>query len=515
MSYSQTEVTDFANLFTSNTSAYGMTVVGEIKDGKAESKSSLVHQPLTAAVLQRHLKGEISVGAAPLRDGNKVRWCAIDIDNYAYNLMDIVAAIEDFDLPLCPCFSKSKKLHIYCFFSEEVDAELAINMMKWYATTFRCDPKVEVFPKQAKMSANNKFYSWINLPYFEANNEKNHRKGVKSDGSLYTLSEFVERAKAKQLTYDEHQDKIKALPYYGAPPCVLSGVILRDVPPGTRNNWLYNVACFLRMDDENAEIVEPLLELNDTLHTPIAEREIRTTVAKVAGRSYYYQCSGMLGCNKSICKTSDKGIGNNKSTKFSFGQLTKVLTDPIQWEWEVNGQVLRFHDTEQIMNQRIFRKQCMEKINDMPYQVADDKWTTIIRRALENVIEQHVEVYGNFGAGSQFLEILVDYFNGGRRYTDDANQIATYGKIFVDKEHKTFMFSSTEMFKYVTEKNALKISQAEVRARIVELGAQQVNGTVWSIPMESIPIKNTPEPVIDYHDNDANVAGEDNYGAQF
>ena len=508
MGFSINECQQLFELFDSNTNAYGVTIVGNTVNGKAEAKSHLEHKQLTMLEFQRHLEGQLSIGAAPLKDGNVVKWCAIDIDNYVGNLQDIIDAIEDFDLPLIPCYSKSKKLHLYCFFSDEADAADAVALMNWYKAVFRCDPKTEVFPKQTKISSNARFYSWINLPYFNANDSQNHRKGIKKDGTYMSLSEFVERAQEHRFSIEAHWERLKELRYFGAPPCVLSGILLRDVPPGTRNTWFYNVACFLRMDDENADVIEPLLEINESLHTPIPEREIHSTVAKVAGKSYYYQCAGMIGCDKTACKKTDKGIGNNKSTKFSFGQLTKILTDPIQWEWEVNNNILRFASTEAIMNQNIFRKLCMEKINDMPYKVADDKWTSIIRRALENVIEQQVEIFGNFGKGSMFLAAVSRYFGGMKRYTDDLHMVQQNGRVKKDTDNNKYIFNSASLYKVLSEE--LKEYKLEdIRIKLVELGARQEGGLLWSIPMDAIPIIEQKEEQIDYHDKEGE---EENFG---
>lgn len=510
MAYSVIESQQFFSLFQGNTSAYGMTVVGDIVDGKAQSKSQLVHSELTMAVINKHLLGECSVGVAPLQNNNMVRWCAIDIDSYSGNLMDIVEAIEYHNIPILPCFSKSKKLHCYIFFSEDVPAEDAISLARNYATLFQCDPKVEIFPKQSKTSVNNKFYSWINLPYFEAN-EENHRKCVRADGTLLSLSEFVTRAQENRLSLVEHTQRLSELPFDGSPPCVRSGAILRNVPPGTRNNWLYNVACFLRMSDEDADIVTPLLELNASLKNPLDEREIQTTVAKVASRTYFYQCAGMVGCNKQICKGSEKGIGSNGSTKFNFGQLTKIMTDPIQWEWEINNQVLRFQDTTEIMNQHTFRRMCMERLNDVPFTVKEEKWTSILRRALENLEIKQVDVYGNFGAGSVFMTAIVDYFNQGRAQTPIESRVHD-GLVYKDDANRCYKFSSSDILRFLSDSSGIRIRSEEVRIRLIEMGAEQVEGVIWKMPMDRIPEKKRSQVEVDYHDNDQVMREAEEHG---
>lgn len=234
--YSQQDVLKFQSLFSGAKEFYGVTVVGEIKDGKAESTSQCVHEPIAPSVFASHVAGQVSVGISPLKADNTVSFGAIDIDDYKGDLMAIVRAIYDFDMPICPCYSKSKKLHLYFFFDMNTLAEDAVEVMRWYARAFACNKKVEVFPKQTVRSIKNKAYSWINLPYFNANDMENHRKMVKRDGSLAELSEFVEMAENCKLGLNEHKEKIGTYPCNDAPPCILTGAILRDVGSGGRNN---------------------------------------------------------------------------------------------------------------------------------------------------------------------------------------------------------------------------------------------------------------------------------------
>jgi hypothetical protein len=198
MAYTQNDIITFSNLFNGNTEAYGVTEVGDIVNGKAEAKSRLIYGTATPVVFQKHLEGQLSIGMAPIQSDGNCYFGAIDIDDYKYNLKDVIDAIYDFDMPLCPCYSKSKKLHIYIFFSDPTPADKVQEILKWYARAFACDKKVEIFPKQAKTSSDNKFYSWINLPYFNANDEKNHRKLVTKDG-LASLEDALEYMQSKQL----------------------------------------------------------------------------------------------------------------------------------------------------------------------------------------------------------------------------------------------------------------------------------------------------------------------------
>lgn len=485
------DITVFQRIFASNETAYGTTVVGDIVDGKAQADSKLVHAAVTPAVLKKHLLGEVSIGLSPMRENGTVRWGAIDIDDYVGNIYDVVDAIWDFQLPLVPCLSKSKKLHVYIFFSEDVDAAECRELLARYAALFRCNSKVEIFPKQSKVSSSYKFFSWINLPYFDASNPSNWRKAVRRQGKYLSIEEFLADAKGKQLSLRQHQEALGDLPYSDAPPCILSGVLLRDVGPGQRNQWLYNVACYLRMIDEEADLEEPLVELNSTLHTPLPEREIRTTVSKVQAKTCYYQCNGMAGCDKKQCRNVEKGIGNDRdSTGINFGQLTQVMTDPPYWTWEVNNVLMTFYSTEDIMNQNSFRKQCMEKLHHTPYKIKDERWVKILNRALENVVEQHVEEGVEFGLRTEYNAAIREYLRDVLVRTTDKRAVFN-GRVVEDGDE--YMFVASGLQQYLKEVKHIQFSTgSEVSRRLQSLGAY-MDGGVWRIPKTAVASEVTVE----------------------
>ena len=197
MAYTNNDLITFSSLFNGNDNAYGVTEVGEIVNGKAEAKSRLQYGQPSPAVFERHLNGKLSIGIAPIKDDGTCYFGALDIDDYKYNLNDVIRAIYDFDMPLCPCYSKSKKLHIYIFFSDPTPADKVQQLLQWYRKAFACSPKTEIFPKQSKTSSTNAFYSWINLPYFDASNEQNHRKLVNKQG-LVSLPDALDYMQSKR-----------------------------------------------------------------------------------------------------------------------------------------------------------------------------------------------------------------------------------------------------------------------------------------------------------------------------
>lgn len=499
MAYTNTDILSFLSLFDGNRDAYGVTEVGDIVNGKAQSKSRLVYDTVTPAVIQRHLEGSVSIGVAPIRSDGTCNFGAIDIDDYKYNLNDVVAAIEDFRMPLCPCYSKSKKLHIYIFFEDATPAEDVQNILRWYARAFACGKKVEVFPKQSKASTSQTFYSWINLPYFEANNPNNHRKLVTKEGIL-SLEEAIPIMQERRLTYKEHKRWIDEFKYHDAPPCILSGLLLRDIGPGQRNNWLFSCGVYFRLKDENCDLKELLTEVNHSLHEPIPDTELNATVIKGFSRkSYFYMCATLERCDKPECRQKEYGIESKASTGLDFGDLTQFMTDPPYYEWIVNGQKLTFWNEQEILGQGKFRALCLRQLHLVPRKVTDERWSKVLTRACENITVVHpVEESGDFTSGSTFFDLTCAFFNVKRK-AENITQLAM-GRVYVDEVENEYVFTAKSFIDFLVRKNDFKqYAPVEMRVRLQQLGAHK-EGTVWRIPIDSIPKTNEPDIKIDFRD---------------
>lgn len=497
MAYTNTDILTFQNLFKGNDEAYGFTKVGEIKNGKAEANSKLVYEPVTPAVIQRHLSGQMSIGMAPIRNDSTCYFGAIDIDDYDYDINDVIAAIYDFDMPLCPCYSKSKKLHIYVFFADPTPADKVREVLQWYARAFACSKKVEIFPKQSKANSTNSFYSWINLPYFDANDEENHRKLVNKEG-IVPLTEALNIMTSKRLTYKEHMRWIDEFSYSDAPPCILSGLLLRDIGPGQRNNWLFSCGVYLRLKDENCDLKTLLTDINHSLRDPIPDSELNATVIKGFNRkSYFYMCAALDRCDKAICRQQEYGIESKASTGLDYGDLTQYMTDPPYYEWIVNGQKLTFWNEQEILTQGKFRALCLRQLHLVPRRVKDDRWAAILTRACENItVMQPAIESGDFTSGSTFFDLTCAFFNTKRK-AENITQLSM-GRVYVDEAEGEYVFTAKSFIDFLVNKNDFKQYQpVEMRVRLQQLGAYK-EGSLWRIPIKAIPEDSTPKVSLDF-----------------
>lgn len=485
--YSQQDILEFSSLMVGAKEFYGTTLVGEIKDGKAQSTSTCIHEPPSPVLYARHLAGEQSIGISPLKADSTVDFGAIDIDDYQGDLMNIVRAIWELDMPICPCYSKSKKLHLYFFFAMGTTASDAVEIMRWYARAFACNKKVEIFPKQLERSIRNRAYSWINLPYFDAGNPECHRKMVGVDGSLCSLDAFTERAKACRMDYKQHKEKITTYPCYDAPPCILTGAILRDVGAGGRNNWLFSASVYLKLKDENCDLEEQLTMLNNALPNPLSEQELKSTIlSSLQRKSYFYMCAAMDRCDKHECQKLEHGVGSSRSTGLEYGDLKQIMTDPPTYEWIVNGQKMHFYSEDELLRQNKFRALCLRHLHLVPRVVPEDAWSKIVTKACKHIQVVVPESLGNdFGVGSRFFDLVCKFFSDQRKAANESQ--IKLGRVWVDEARSEYVFTAWSLLQYVQETNAFKgLSQMEMRTRIEEFGGYK-SGAVWRLPIGALP----------------------------
>lgn len=378
-----------------------------------------------------------------------------------------------------------------------------IEVLQWYRRAFACDKKTEIFPKQDKVSSKNTFYSWINLPYFNANDENNHRKMLRKDGELvYGLSEALALMQERRLTLKEHQEWIDNFEYKDAPPCILSGLLLRDIGPGQRNNWLFSVGVYFRLKDENCDLRELLSQVNESLKQPISEAELENTILKGFNKkTYFYMCGALDRCDKADCRQKEFGIESKVSTGLDFGEMIQYMTDPPYYEWFVNGQKLTFWSETEIIGQAKFRALCLRQLHVVPRHVPDDRWAKILSRACENIkVVEISQESGDFSTGSTFFDLTCQFFNTKRR-ADNISQIYM-GRIFVDKDTKEYVFLAKYFIEYVVTKNDFHSYQPiEMKVRLEQMGAHK-EGKEWRIPMSSIPEATVAKPEIDFRDRE-------------
>ena len=153
--------------------------------------------------IEGHIDGSLKKGVVlpPIRKSdNKCTWAAIDVDGNIYKddnfKRDLLEAIPRLELPLTPCFSKSKGLHLYIKFHNWTDAQTVIDILHTFLPKLNLPPETECFPKQAKVGSTG---NGIMLPYMhgigndwiKSHNDNEYFTGTREEFEEYFYNKRV------------------------------------------------------------------------------------------------------------------------------------------------------------------------------------------------------------------------------------------------------------------------------------------------------------------------------------
>lgn len=442
-------VDDFKTYFKSRENVVGQFKPDEQKEGSdsAKIKGSAWTEKRRYGIndVREHIEGITNLGLSPLLKDNTCYWAAIDIDKYPFNIKKF--SIKYKSLPVVPCRTKSGGMHLYFFFTKK---QKALHVKKWleklvYLLDFEglglknsTRSKIEVFPKQIKVSENAQA-NWISLPYF-ANGVRQY---AVYKGQKILIDHFFNVIKDNLISNFE-EDILNKLIFHDAPPC-LQVMALEKVKKGNRDTFLFNTAYFLKQKypDDWKELLQKINQ--DYLHSPMELSEIMNKIIPQHEKSdIFYQCKTALTsfCLDKECKTRKYGCGRKNEPVTLIGTLTKVLTNPVSWQIDVNGVVIDLDGTENLINQNLFRLKCVEKLHLFPAKMKQDDWEIIIQEKLENVLITKAPEDADVDA--QFWRALKSYALTQSKL-DDISQISR-GKVYFDGQNNYFKSSDFSIF---------------------------------------------------------------------
>lgn len=396
----------FAALFDGLQRAWGQYIVprnvAPNERGKLEGEAWTKRGTLSLAQWEDHLDGNVGLGIVPIRDDRTVRFVAIDVDVYqGIDLQDYVQRVKAIGAPLVVCRSKSGGPHFYAFFSEPVPARLAVDRANTWAKLLG-HAGCEVFPKQLEdVDAGN----WINVPYFAG--DRTVRYGHGSEGNALTPEEFLDYAEQGRVdrAYLESWEPLPvevARPhlheegdFFGAPPCICT-LHEQEFPPGTRNNGMLGVTVYLKQrfpDTWRGKV----MEYNDRyMNPPKPGNEMNAMIKSSGKHDYGYPCSKapfVSLCDRTECLKRQFGIGykSDAYVDLELGAITKILTEPPTWRWQVNGELVDL-TTEQMMNQKMFILRLIEETDIVGTPMSQVLWENTVRDKLkpENLVKRAV-----------------------------------------------------------------------------------------------------------------------------
>ena len=476
-------VKKFKSIFYGLDRAYGQYKSdGQLVNGKAGGKAFILKKPVTDQLWIDHIEGkDPSLGIIPIRDNSTCTWGCIDIDTYPLDHKKILRKIRDLELPLVICRSKSGGAHVFIFLKEPVQAKLVRDKLQEWAGELGY-ANCEIFPKQIEIQADRgDTGNFLNLPYHGGDDSMRH--GYSDDGNASSLDDFFSLYNTYCTTEESLKNfKLKRkndIELNDGPPC-LSTLMSQGIPPGGRDNTLYQYAVYAKKkwpDDWSAKIEEFNYKY---MESPLPAQQVLKTIRQHEKKDYQYKCKDQpmcAVCSLNICKGKQYGVGNTFEHQVS--DLTKYESDESTWFLNIDGRRLKL-STDQLYDQHKFRRACMNEINVMPNMMRPNDWDSRLQSLLDNVeviqMPHEITKTGRFESLlERFLEDQgeaehVDEIDMGkalfeqRDYTDKIKDEKGEREITVKK--MTAYFKSEWLQKFLKRNDFKDFSTTEMAAHI-------------------------------------------------
>ena len=476
-------VKKFKSIFYGLDRAYGQYKSdGQLVNGKAGGKAFILKKPVTDQLWIDHIEGkDPSLGIIPIRDNSTCTWGCIDIDTYPLDHKKILRKIRDLELPLVICRSKSGGAHVFIFLKEPVQAKLVRDKLQEWAGELGY-ANCEIFPKQIEIQADRgDTGNFLNLPYHGGDDSMRH--GYSDDGNASSLDDFFSLYNTYCTTEESLKNfKLKRkndIELNDGPPC-LSTLMSQGIPPGGRDNTLYQYAVYAKKkwpDDWSAKIEEFNYKY---MESPLPAQQVLKTIKQHEKKDYQYKCKDQpmcAVCSLNICKGKQYGVGNTFEHQVS--DLTKYESDESTWFLNIDGRRLKL-STDQLYDQHKFRRAWMNEINVMPNMMRPNDWDSRLQSLLDNVeviqMPHEITKTGRFESLlERFLEDQgeaehVDEIDMGkalfeqRDYTDKIKDEKGEREITVKK--MTAYFKSEWLQKFLKRNDFKDFSTTEMAAHI-------------------------------------------------
>ena len=383
-----------------------------------------VREPVTVALWERHLKGEISLGVIPIREDGTCSWGSIDVDQYDEDFLRLIERASRAGFPLVPCRSKSGGLHLFLFLVEPAPAAIVQSALRDIAAKLGLAGS-EIFPKQtAVLAERGDLGSWMAMSYGPTYGGKiKDQAGLKKTGAEMTIEEFIaaaeqarttiaalevlRRATRSRVAGNVGEAMNKGGPFGDGPPCLqhlVEGEMLGD----GRKRALFHMGVYYKR--ANPDDWQSTLEManHNYMTPPLPSAEVAGVVRSLSRRDYNYTCREepmASHCDSLTCRSRRFGVGEGSALPVIAG-LSKLDTEPPIWFADVEDRRVEA-TTQQLQNYNLFHALCMERLNRCYTAVKQADWLVLLGTAMANLtlIEAPPEV----GTGGRFLEMLEDF----------------------------------------------------------------------------------------------------------
>ena len=446
--------------------AHGTTTVGRIgRNGKAEADSRIVREPLTVEKVQAHLAGKQGIGAIPINADNQCKWGALDIDVYDLDHKALQSKLIKMGLPFIHCRTKSGGAHLYLFLKEYEDAAVVREYLIEFSVALGFSG-CEVFPKQDKiLTERGDVGNFINLPYFKA--DETMRYAFNAKGEAIELEEFLDLVETSQVSLAD----LEAIELGGkrkyfmdGPPC-LQHLFAEGPVDKDRNKTLFHSGVYCRLKHPD-DWVKEFENINRTLFSPPLEaKEVMNTQKSLEKKDYFYLCEQepfKSFCDKQLCMSRPYGIGNGEVPMPQIGGLTILLSEPRLYFMVVGGATIQL-TTEQLQNQTLWQRMCMEQASIMPPSMKPNRWQALVSDLLSKATK--LEVPEELTISGEFKELLRQYCTSRIRAMEPAE--LDLGKPWTENGRTMFKFEG--LWEFLRQRHFTHYKRAEIQEQLKKL----------------------------------------------
>jgi hypothetical protein len=470
------------------------------EDGKQEGRACTEgswedRQPMTEERWKDHLDGEQMYGVPPMRSDSKVRWVAVDVDIYkGLQPEQVLEEINQNALPFVTIRSKSGGYHIYCFFSEWIDARIARSEMERLAGELGWADQ-ELFPKQNKIDPETlPIGNWINMPYHKASLPT--RFAYNERGEALSAEEFIQYVSEKRISADELKnlrvETSEILP--GGPPC-LQTILGQGVEVGGRNITLFNVGVYCKKaSPENwKSLLEDIFQKHFSMSKDFGVKDLTHVKRSLSRKEYTYQCTVdplRRYCRRNECINCRFGINRESQFLPKLGNATKLMSEPPVWYVTLNnGERLKI-SSDQLQNPRLYQLACMDQLSIVPPKTKSDDWEHIVRQVVEN---SSVEFPPEGSTPTeQFIEYLESFLGGvDQPQAEEVDEIIQ-GKPF--RNGDTILFRLQDLRRYLQRYRFNELKQRDFTRILHEMGviSRQVTSGGQRVRVQQLPLSSLP-----------------------
>ena len=453
---------EFMDLYLGSDQAHGTTTVGRIgRNGKAEADSKVIRKPMKLRDVEGHLAGTQGIGGIPINSENECRFAVLDIDDYDLDLSALVAKVNQMNLPLITCRSKSGGAHLYMFLKEFTSARLVREYMTELSAAIGFAGR-EIFPKQDEiLSDRGDVGNFINLPYFNA--DQSMRYALAShNAKAMSLEDFIEKAKSMRvnladleplLLRDQESNELKDYP-----PCIRRIVAAGGFSVNRNESLMHSVIAIRK---QNPDDWKPAVEEfnNRYMQPPLPAAEVATIQNQHAKKEYGFKCevNPMKDhCDKTLCRQAKYGIGRGGKLIPVLTGLTILESNPRLYHLNVNGKRMEL-TLDELNTSRGFQRKCLEVLNIRPDLQKDSDWNVIVNELLTNATV--IPAPAELTLEGQFRDYLEDFCTS--RIKAMAPEEVNMGKPWT--ENGVTMFKIVALMDYLKKKDFTALNRPQVQ----------------------------------------------------